>query len=291
MDLSTAKEEFYKILRSTSKDARTRFISWLQDSDVLDGKEESDIIMEGIAEDIRNKVDLTAVLPTEKLFQPVAGEVTQNIERTKHVDMFLYSDDFIDDLVDQGKFSRNYCTECGSENTKPFEFISHSSSVDELKTLFTELLPTLMGKSIIDIGSRLGPVLYAAHFFSDAKKIIGIELNDELCDIQKEIIEKYKMSDKVSVVCKDVKLCGDILSKGDVIVMNNVFEYFTSPHLISTMWKFIMTSLCHHGQLIVTYPSLQESLETVQMASQLEGWVTEEEFENNDTDFHIYRVI
>ena len=76
MDLSTAKEEFYKILRSTSKDARTRFISWLQDSDVLDGKEESDIIMEGIAEDIRNKVDLTAVLPTEKLFQPVAGEVS-----------------------------------------------------------------------------------------------------------------------------------------------------------------------------------------------------------------------
>jgi len=291
MDLSAAKDEFFKILKNTSKNARSSFVAWLQDSDVLSGKEESDVIMEGIADDVRSKVDLTAVMPTEKLFQPVAGEVTQNIERTKHVDAFLFSDDFIDDLVDEGEFSRNYCADCGSENTKPFEFISHSSSIDELKVLFTQLLPTLAGKTVIDVGSRLGPVLYAAHLFSDAKRIIGIELNEELCTIQEEIVEKYKMSDRVTINCQNVINCDAILSEGDVVVMNNVFEYFTSPQDIATMWKFIMTSLCRPNQIIVTYPSLQESFETVQMASELEGWVKEEDFDDNDTDFHVYRVI
>ena len=78
MDLSAAKDEFFKILKNTSKNARSSFVSWLQDSDVLSGKEESDVIMEGIADDVRSKVDLTAVMPTEKLFQPVAGEVSFN---------------------------------------------------------------------------------------------------------------------------------------------------------------------------------------------------------------------
>ena len=36
-----------------------------------------------------------------------------------HVDSFLYSDEDIDRLCDEGKMSRSYCKECGSHNTAP----------------------------------------------------------------------------------------------------------------------------------------------------------------------------
>lgn len=34
-----------------------------------------------------------------------------------HVDAFLYDDDFLDTMCEEGRMSRNYCTECGSYKT------------------------------------------------------------------------------------------------------------------------------------------------------------------------------
>lgn len=41
------------------------------------------------------------------------------------------------------------------------DFISHSFSLVELKFLFQKMLPDLSGKTLVDVGSRLGAVLYA----------------------------------------------------------------------------------------------------------------------------------
>ena len=38
---------------------------------------------------------------------------------TVHVDSFLYSEEDIDRLCDEGKMSRCYCQDCGSHNTTP----------------------------------------------------------------------------------------------------------------------------------------------------------------------------
>jgi len=43
----------------------------------------------------------------------------QDTEVLMHVDSFLFSDDYIDEMVDAGKFSRNYCISCGSRDIKP----------------------------------------------------------------------------------------------------------------------------------------------------------------------------
>lgn len=40
------------------------------------------------------------------------------------------------------------------------DFISHSMSREQLKFIFCDLLPDLSGKTVLDIGSRMGPVLY-----------------------------------------------------------------------------------------------------------------------------------
>lgn len=43
------------------------------------------------------------------------------------------------------------------------EFISHSFSIPELQFLFQNVLPDLTGKLVIDVGSRLGAVLYGVN--------------------------------------------------------------------------------------------------------------------------------
>lgn len=40
------------------------------------------------------------------------------------------------------------------------DFISHSFSMTELRFLFQHVLPDLSGRTLVDVGSRLGAVLY-----------------------------------------------------------------------------------------------------------------------------------
>lgn len=107
----------------------------------------SEIVLE-----LKKRVPPFTVFPTEKFFVPEDGEVYYreskmftkietrakklffsllgkctnklqnsdcNPERTVHVDAFLYTDDDVDALVDDGDLQRNYCLDCGSKNTKP----------------------------------------------------------------------------------------------------------------------------------------------------------------------------
>lgn len=84
-----------------------------------------------------------------------------------HVDGFLYTEDDVDELCDSGKLSRNYCLKCGSKETRPLNFISHSASVVQLQFLFQVLLKDkIQNKVVLDVGSRLGAVLYAVSDFA-----------------------------------------------------------------------------------------------------------------------------
>ena len=38
---------------------------------------------------------------------------------TTHVDAFLYDDERVDELVENGQISRSFCTSCGSRETRP----------------------------------------------------------------------------------------------------------------------------------------------------------------------------
>jgi hypothetical protein len=40
-------------------------------------------------------------------------------QHTVHVDEFLYDNETVDALCDEGKLVRNYCLQCGSFNTRP----------------------------------------------------------------------------------------------------------------------------------------------------------------------------
>lgn len=179
--------------------------------------------LKNITKDIKRIIPLQGVLETEKIRHPEEGKgLACEPSTTVHVDSFLYSDEDIDKLCDEGKMSRNYCKQCGSHNTAPLTFISHSSSLVQLKFIFQAALPSiatnLADKLLVDVGSRLGAVLYGAYHFSPIKKIVGVEINSELCDLQQKITEKYRMHDRVEIRCADICSEPTLLEQGITVI-------------------------------------------------------------------------
>jgi hypothetical protein len=51
------------------------------------------------------------------------------------------------------------------------------------------------------------------------------------------------------------------LDKADIVIMNNVFQFFSPIDVQQQLWQFLYKSLKHRkGALLITIPSLQEQL-------------------------------
>ncbi|KAI7898300.1 uncharacterized protein BX663DRAFT_525355 [Cokeromyces recurvatus] len=234
-----------------------------------------------IIKDLRTCVPISAEAPGEKTTIPNTPEFEGYTEQnTVHVDGFLYSEEDVDELCDEGKMSRNYCLDCQSRNVAPLNFISHSASVLQLQFLYQVALgDKTKDKVIVNVGSRLGAVLYAGHLFTRARKIIGVEINEWFTKLQQDMITKYKMNDRVQVMCKDIQTMPELLSKeADIIIINNVFQFFNELSIQQQIWKFIRTETKKKpGLLLVTLPSLQDQLKEAGLSASklLRGWVKE----------------
>ncbi|XP_048340749.1 uncharacterized protein LOC125426482 isoform X2 [Sphaerodactylus townsendi] len=231
-----------------------------------------DVLLRSIAEDLRHFLPTNAMLASEHF---AIQKLHQQTKPTVHIDAFLYDDDIIDTLCEEGKMSRNYCLTCGSHQTAPLEFISHSFSLMELKFLYRHVLPDLTGKMVVDIGSRLGAVLFGGYFYSSASQIYGVEMNADFCHLQEVIVAKYQLSERIKVLNADIRTQASLLQKADVVVMNNVFEYFLDKEEQARSWEFINQNIKKKGSLLVTVPSLGESLSDFQVDIQLSQWVEE----------------
>ena len=78
-----------------------------------------------------------------------------------------------------------------------------------------------------------------AYIYSQAEHIIGIEVNSYFSELQARVISKYGLSSRVKVVNNDVRHQAELLQHADVIVMNNVFEFFCSLEEQARWIKFI----------------------------------------------------
>lgn len=292
MDLKTAQTKFINLTEDINTDTdRNAFISWLRDvvlsqikeqtEDVLEEEEVVDkidteqaaVMLEKIADDIRTRLPTEAVLPSETILQPAVGEdvgLTQT--NTTHLDAFLYDEDREEMLVQEGAISRSVCCDCGSRNIEDLTIITHSCSKERLEYIFCSLLPPLDGMTVVDIGSRIGAVLYGAYFYSKAAKIVGVEINKELCQLQKEMISLHKLNDKICVLEGDIINMAGVLKKANVVVLNNVFDWFLPVDEQVVMWQFLHRTL-PTDCLMVTIPSLETSLGPLNTQIKLKKWV------------------
>ncbi|KAK2879075.1 hypothetical protein Q8A67_019866 [Cirrhinus molitorella] len=226
---------------------------------------------------------------------------------TVHIDAFLYDEEAVDSLCEEGKMSRNYCLNCGSHRTALLEFISHSFSIPELHFLFHNVLPDLTGKLVVDVGSRLGAVLFGGYLYSAASQLVGVEISSEFVKLQTMAVEKYGFSDRIQVIHADIRSQAALVQNADVLIMNNVFEYFMEPSEQMQAWLFISQNFRKKGALLVTVPSIQETLALLQDTVFLETlalgqWIEEVPLDysvylKKDTDpdslkqIHLYRVL
>ncbi|PNF14742.1 hypothetical protein B7P43_G08354 [Cryptotermes secundus] len=247
LSLPEAQEGFLNIVRKlNNSDNLKQFLDWIQwnwlnDCNLKD-TETSEEILDAIASDLRSSLPPEAILPSETIRPPAFGknsDCTQ--EHTVHVDEFLYDNATVDALCDEGKLARNYCLQCGSFSTRPLTFISHSLSREKLLLIFKSVLPPLDNKIVLDIGSRLGAALFG---------------------------------DRIEIIEGNIAHRPDVILSADVIIMNNVFEFFMEPEQQTSMWRFLRQTI-KSGTLLVTIPSLEETFSSLQTGIILSEWVQE----------------
>ncbi|XP_067469548.1 uncharacterized protein zgc:109986 isoform X1 [Thunnus thynnus] len=301
MNYSEAKCELKQLLSRVSPPDLPKLLHWIRNSDELDQLllDNRTVMLQSIADELRARLPLDAMLPSETAAH---HKMQQQSRPTVHVDAFLYDDEQVDSLCEEGTMSRSYCLSCGSCRTAALDFISHSFSVSELQFLFQNVLPDLSGRTLVDVGSRLGAVLYGGYVYSSASQLVGLELSEEFVRLQNDVLQKYRLTDRVQVLHADVCTQDVLLQNADVLVMNNVFEYFMEPSEQVRAWRFIMQNLRKKGSLLVTVPSLQESLSALQQEALQPGWVEElpvdyDVYLGGDADpdalrqIHLYRVM
>lgn len=301
MEFHSARQAVLQLLNTVAPADLPALLQWMRTTRDFDEftQDNNDIMLKNIAEDLRNCLPLETMLSSEQL---ALQKIQQQPEPTVHVDAFLYDEDFIDSLCEQGKMSRNYCMVCGSHQTAPLGFISHSFSLMELKFIYHHVLPDLSGKVLVDVGSRLGTVLYGGYLYSSASQLFGVELNGDFCQLQDMIIKKYQFTDRIKVLHADICTQDSLLQNADVTVMNNVFEYFLNETEQARAWEYISHNVRKQGSLLVTVPSLEESLSGLQVNIQLSSWVEEiplnyDVYPEKDIDrealeqIHLYQVL
>lgn len=289
------------LLKQTRPEHVGRLLQWVASSEWVESLLEDNrtVILKNICEDLKSILPRDATLPSETF---TVKKLQACAQRTVHVDSFLFSDSDLDALSEEGEFNRSFCLSCGSTLTSELQLVSHSFSVMELRFLFLNVLPDLQQKVLVDVGSRTGAVLYAGHIFSSAAKLIGVELNQDFVQIQNQIIHKYGFEDRIQVVHSDVLLQGALISNADVLVMNNVFEFFLEPQHQLRCWRFITENFRRKGSLLVTVPSLTESFHQLQeplpcdwleqLPVNYDLFLTRDAAQNEAlSEIHLYRVL
>ncbi|XP_064461339.1 uncharacterized protein LOC135371209 [Ornithodoros turicata] len=280
MDLEEAQTKFSDLLGEIHPGSVAEFLLWIQHRHFVatcSGHQVAEAVhkLNQIAQFVRKLVPEDAVLKSENILWPTQGENADcHPETTVHVDAFLYDDDDIDDLVEQGKLHRSYCGACGSRDIVPLTFISHSASRNRVEFVFRQLVPYLKDKSVLDVGSRLGAFLYAAHAFTPADPIVGVEVNADFCALQEKVIREWNMEDRVRVVNADVREIPEVVAASDVVILNNVFDFFASQEEQVVLWQYLKQHI-KRGAVLVTAPSLHKSLEHLNTGIVVEEWVQE----------------
>ncbi|XP_066595908.1 uncharacterized protein [Prorops nasuta] len=288
VSLSNAKEQFFNIMRDLTVQDKRQFLSfiiqeWQPQSfnyEIESELEDSDDVLEDpifalncIADDIKKIVPFDATFPSENIRTPKLGENSDCLpSSTMHVDGFLYTDEDLSELEKSGEFKKYYCATCGSKNLQSYIIISHSMSRDELYHIFNSLLPTLEEKTVLDIGSRLGAVVYGAYVFTDARKIIGVEMNKDLCNLQSTIMQKYKMANRIEILNKRIEEASDVVNNSDVIIINNSFEFYLSVSEQTEVWTFLKNNI-RKGTLLVIRPVIEAALKNLQTGIVINEWL------------------
>ena len=85
-------------------------------------------------------------------------------------------------------------------------------------------------------------------------------MNSELCNLSQKSINHFRMQNRIQIVNAELSTRLDLLQSADVIIFNNVFDWFVPIEAQVQLWQAIFKNV-KSGTLLVTNPSLEETLE------------------------------
>ncbi|CAH0625422.1 unnamed protein product [Chrysodeixis includens] len=270
--------EIFSDLDASQMDSIEKWIcnhSYKKDLEQFIALQNAEKMLIKIGNSIKKIVPFEAEMPSEIIIPPTVGDQSDcNKVNTLHVDEFLYDEVEVDDMVKKGKLKRRYCIDCTSRNIQDLIYISHSMSRQALKYIFKVQLPKeLKDKQILDVGSRLGAVLYGAYYFSNAGTIIGIEMNEECCEVQKRIIEQHTLdSNRIKVVHSDVMERSDLVASSDIIIIN-ILEFFVDNDKHKEMWYFFKKHI-KKGTYLVCNRSMNDTFVNLDIFEEFLNWLS-----------------
>lgn len=93
-------------------------------------------------------------------------------------------------------------------------------------------------------------------------------MNDYFCKLQNDMVRKHRMQDRIEIVHDNLLNRASLLQGADVVIMNNVFQFFSPVEIQRQLWEFLYTQLKgRKGAILVTVPSLQEQLKDAGLIS------------------------
>lgn len=114
--------------------------------------------------------------------------------------------------------------------------------------------------------------MFQAYFYTNAKNIFGIEINEQLHKIQKQIITDYNLNDRIQIINDDILNRGDIMDTFDIVILNNVFEFFLDSEQEIKIWRFLKNKL-KKGCLVATIPSVEETFVRLDVFEEFSSWL------------------
>ena len=281
-----AKYEFIEFMSNfQSPNDSIQFLEWLKDEAIeefISNSVPTDFVVKrkqlnevALFSRSLQPANFEGICSSENLQAPKNSEEGLNFVNTVHVDSFLYDDADMEQLTEEGKIPTHFCKSCGSKDVACAEVITHSMAREDLEFIFEGLLPDLTGKTVLDIGSRLGAVLFGAFIHSHAQTILGIEMNAEHCDMANKTCLRFGMNDRIKIIHSELSTKIEVLAQADVIVLNNVFDWFAPIDIQVQLWQIIRQNV-RSGSLLVTIPSLDDALRILPQNAgiDLKSWAT-----------------
>eukprot|EP00771_Trimastix_marina_P003194 gnl/Trimastix_PCT/4405.p1 GENE.gnl/Trimastix_PCT/4405~~gnl/Trimastix_PCT/4405.p1 ORF type:complete len:391 (+),score=62.50 gnl/Trimastix_PCT/4405:53-1225(+) len=265
--------------------------------------EVKEIRMQAIIMRLRSKFTFSGCAPDEQFTPPTTGELSEvDALNTVVVDSFLYDEEDMQDLWDEGQLPQNHCLTCHSREIQPLNVITHSISLRQLKYIFAEVLPrawhlypqdtphnqtiqtSLAPASphvafpcLVDVGSRTGAVLYAGYVYSSITRLVGVEINPYFCQVQQDTVTHFRMGDRIEVIQDDIRNQAALLREASVVMLHNVFDFWLAdPAEHQRCWEFLRGNLSRSGQFILCIPGLERTLRNAEVSLEdIQSWVEE----------------
>ena len=167
-----------------------------------------------------------------------------------------------------------------------------SISKEETLQIFRILLrdEDLSNKLVLDVGSRLGNILYVAALYTKSTRLIGVEFSEFFANLSAEVVNKFQLDEKITIIHDDIVNKGELLAEADVCLFFNPFVFLPRKRRIQLL-KYMRRSFVKPGARFVSSPSVQEIFVkagcTNRDAVDLDAWL---EYEWNCGYLFVYRV-